>query len=51
MEVYLRAFVNYKQINWAKLFLIVEFVKNNAKNISTSHMLFEVNYGYHPRIP
>lgn len=28
----------------------MEFVYNNTKNVSTSHMLFELNYQYHPRI-
>ena len=26
---------------------MMEFSYNNAKNASTSHMLFELNYGYH----
>ena len=29
---------------------MVEFVYNIAKNVSTGHMPFELNYGYHPRI-
>ena len=29
---------------------MAEFAFNNAKNASTSHMLFELNYGYHFRI-
>ncbi len=29
---------------------IAEFAYNNAKNASTSQTLFELNYGYHPRV-
>ena len=50
MEVYFRAFVNFKQNDWTKLLSIIEFVYNNAKNASTGHMLFELNCGYYPRI-
>ena len=35
MEAYLRAFVNYKQNNWARLLPMVEFAYNNAKHAST----------------
>ena len=48
MEVYLRAFVNFKQNNWARFLPMAEFAYNNAKNASTGHMTFELNYGYHP---
>ena len=47
IEAYLRAFVNFEQNNWARFFLIVEFVYNNVKNASISHTLFELNCGYH----
>ena len=50
MEAYLRAFVNYKQNDWARLLLMAEFVYNNAKNVSTGHISFELNYSYHPCI-
>ena len=50
IEAYLRAFVNYEQNDGARLLPIVEFVYNNAKNVSTSHTLFELNCGYHPRV-
>ena len=50
MEAYLRAFVNFEQDNWARLLLMVEFAYNNAKNASTGHTLFELNYGYHLRV-
>ena len=29
---------------------MAEFAYNNAKNASTSHTLFELNYGYHSHI-
>ena len=49
MEAYLRAFVNYKQDDWARLLPIAEFAYNNAKNASTGHTPFELNCGFHPR--
>ena len=42
------AFVNFKQNGWAQLLPMAEFAYNNAKNTSTSYMLFELNCGYHP---
>ena len=50
MKAYLRAFVNWEQDDWAKLLPIVEFAYNNAKNASDGYTLFELNYGYHPRV-
>ena len=50
MDVYLWAFVNFEQNDWAKLLPIAEFAYNNAKNASTGHTPFELNYGYHPWI-
>ncbi len=50
MEVYLRAFVNWEQDDWAKLLPIAEFAYNNAKNANTGYTPFELNYGYYPRI-
>ncbi len=50
MEVYLKAFINWEQDNWARLLPMVEFAYNNAKNASTSHIPFELNYGYHPKV-
>ena len=29
---------------------MAEFAYNNARNASTSHRSFELNYGYHPRM-
>ena len=50
MEAYLRAFVNYKQNDWARLLPIAEFAYNNAKNTSTGYTLVELNFGFHPRV-
>ena len=50
MEVYLKAFINYKQNNWERLLLKVEFAYNNAKYASTGYMSFELKYKYRPHI-
>ena len=47
IEVYLWTFVNIKWNNWAKLLPMAEFMYNNAKNASTSHIPFKLNCGYH----
>ena len=48
IEVYPRAFVNFKQNNGARFLSMLEFTYNNAKNASTGHTPFELNCGYHP---
>ena len=50
MEVYLRIFINWEQNKYARLVPMAEFIYNNAKNTSTSHILFKPNYGYHLKI-
>ena len=50
MEAYLRAFVKFEQNDWTRFLPIAKFAYNNAKNASTSHTPFELNYGYHPRM-
>ena len=50
MEVYLRAFINWEQDDWAKLLLIAKFAYNNIKNASTGYTPFELNCSYHPRV-
>ncbi len=50
MEAYLRAFFNWEQDNWARLLPIAEFAYKNAKNASTNHTPFQVNYSYYPRV-
>lgn len=46
IKAYLWAFVNQEQNDWPKLLPVVEFVYNNAKNVSTSYNLFELTYRY-----
>ena len=48
MKAYLRVFVNFKQIGWAKLLLMAKFAYNNANNASTGHTAIELNCGYYP---
>lgn len=50
MQVYLRAFVNFKQNNQARFLPITKFAYNNAKNTSTGYISFKLNCSYHPRI-
>ena len=50
MEVYLQAFVNFEQNDWARLVPMAEFAYNNAKNASTNFTSFKLNCGYHPQI-
>ncbi len=50
MEAYLRVFVKYKENDLARLLPIAESAYNNAKNASTGQTLFELGYGYHPRV-
>ena len=47
IEAYLRAFVNFKQNDWARLLLIAQFDYNNAKNAGIGHTPFELNCGYY----
>ncbi len=49
MEVYLRAFVNFEQNDWARLLPMAEFAYNNVKNASTGHTPFELNCVFHSR--
>ena len=50
MEAYFRAFVNFKQNDWARLLPIAEFAYNNTKNTSSGHTPFELNCGYYPQM-
>ncbi len=47
IEAYLRAFVKYEQDDWARLLPMAEFVFNNARNVNTGQMPFELNCGFH----
>ena len=50
IKVYLKVFIYLEQNNWAKLLPIVEFVYNNAKNISTGYILLKFNYKFHLQV-
>ena len=50
IKAYLQIFVNFKQNNWARFFLMVVFAYNIAKNANTSYILFELNCRYYPGI-
>lgn len=39
--------MNWKQNDWARLFIIVKFAYNNIKNASIGHTFFKLNYSYH----
>ena len=48
MEAYLQTFVNFEHNDWVRLLPMAEFAYNNAKNASTDHTPFALNYDYHP---
>ena len=50
IEVYLRAFINFEQNDWARLLPMAEFAYNNAKNASTGYMPFELNCSYYSQM-
>ena len=50
MKAYLRAFVNFEQNDWARFLPMAKFAYYNAKNTSTGHTPFKLNYGYHHRM-
>ena len=50
IKVYLRAFVNYEQNDWAKLLPMAEFAYSNAKIISIGYTPLEFICGFHPRV-
>ena len=50
MEVYLQAFVNFEQNDWARFLPMAEFTYNNANNASTGFTPFKRNCGYYPRV-
>ena len=51
LEEMLRAFVNHRRDNWAKLPPLVEFAYNNSAQASTKQTPFFLNQGRHPIIP
>ena len=50
LEQYLCAYCNYQQNNSSKLLPLVEFIYNNASNVTTGISSFYANKGYHPNI-
>lgn len=50
LEQYLRAFVNYKQTNWASLLPIAQFTCNTYCNASTTISPFQAVYGILPTL-
>jgi transposase InsO family protein len=49
LEQYLRAYVNFRQDNWAGLLGVAEFTYNSATHASTKLSPFYALYGYHPQ--
>ena len=47
MQPYLQVFVNFEYNNSAKLLSMAKFAYINAKNASTSHTPFKLNYNYY----
>ena len=47
IKAYFQAFVNFKQNNWVQFLPQADFAYNNTKNVSTGHILFELNCGYY----
>ena len=50
MEAYFRAFINYKQDNWARLIPMAKFAYYNAKHNSMGYMSFKLNCEYYQHI-
>lgn len=45
IEVYLLAFINWEQNDWARLLSMAKFIYNNSKNASIGHIPFKLNCG------
>ena len=50
IEAYLRAFINFKQNDCARLLPMAKFAYNNTKNTSAGFTPFELNCRYHPQV-
>ena len=50
MEQYLRAYVDYMQVNWLELLPLAQFAYNNSKHAATKMTPFYANYGFDPRM-
>lgn len=48
LELYLRAYCNYQQDNWADLLNCDEFCFNNTQSSTTRHTPYFTNYRFHP---
>lgn len=48
IEIFLQAFVNTRQTDWAEWLACAEFALNNKINSSTGYSPFFLNYGCHP---
>ena len=48
ISIFLRHYVNYQQDNWREWLAVVEFQYNDKKHAATGHILFELNFGWHP---
>ncbi|KAJ3502093.1 hypothetical protein NLJ89_g9041 [Agrocybe chaxingu] len=51
VEIYLRAFMNKRQNDWAEWLACAEFALNNKISSTTGYSPFFVNYGKNPRRP
>ena len=50
MKQYFRTYVNFAQYNWIFLFFIIEFVYNNANNVSIDMLSFKITLNNNFRI-
>ena len=50
IEAYLKAFVNFKQDDWARLLPMAKFAHNNAENASTGTSPLRVELRVEPRV-
>lgn len=49
LEQYLRAFINYRQSDWASLLPMAEFAHNTRAHAATKSSPFQLVYGYEPQ--
>lgn len=50
VEAYLRAFLNWKPNDRARLYPMANSVYNNTKNVITDHTPFKLHYGFQHRV-
>jgi len=51
IETMLRHYVDAKHEDWDEKLYVLEFAYNNASHSVTEKSPFELNYGFHPRLP